>query len=261
MKNKSNDYRKLIHEHYRKEAKTQGISATATMRDATTRRAEVGELLSYLKNGDTCLEVGCGNGVASVEIGIRRKLAMTCIDFSPELIALAKQQPTKGVKGSIAFKEQDVLKLEEKGVYSTVFTERCIINLLDWEDQKEALRRMARALKKKGRLILLEAYKDGNAELNKARIEIGLQEIPPAYHNLHLDKEKVIQYLKTQGLDLKEENNFLSTYYFGTRVLYPALAKLGGKETNYNSAFGNFFAHLPPVGNYSHIKILAFIKQ
>jgi ubiquinone/menaquinone biosynthesis C-methylase UbiE len=261
MAQKGNDYRKLVREHYRKEAETQGISATATMRDTITRKAEVGELLSYLRNGDRCLEVGCGNGVASVEIAKMRKLKMTCIDFSSELIALAKKQHTKGIKGTIEFKEQDILKLEDKNRYDVVFTERCIINLLDWEDQKESLHRMARALKKGGRLILLEAYKDGNEELNRARAEIGLPEIPPAYHNLHLEKRKVIECLAADKLSLIDENKFLSTYYFGTRVLYPALAKLGGKDVVYNSAFGNFFAHLPPVGNYAHIQILAFKKK
>lgn len=258
---KKSDYRALVRRHYRNEARTEGISATSTMRDITTRRCEVEELLSYLKPGDTCLEVGCGNGAASVEIGKAKKLSMTCIDFSPELIELAKKQSLKGVKGTIVFRQQDVLILDEEARYDVVFTERCIINLLAWNDQKEALKRMARALKKGGRLILLEAYKDGNEELNRARKEIGLSPIPPAYHNLHLEKKKVIEYLTSQRLTFKEENCFLSTYYFGTRVLYPALAKLAKKKIEYNSAFGNFFAKLPSVGNYSHIKILAFTKK
>lgn len=261
MAHKKDDYRKLVKEHYRKEATAEGMSGASTMHDATTRQAEIAELLSYLRTGDSCLEVGCGNGSASVEIGTRKKLSMTCIDFSPELITLAKKRPTKGVRGSIQFKQQDILTLDDRARYHVVFTERCIINLLDWNDQKEALRRMAIALKKNGRLVLLEAYKDGNQELNRARREIGLKEIPPAYHNLHLEKERVIEYLSTQGLSFNEENNFLSTYYYGSRVLYPALAKTAKKGVVYNSAFGNFFAHLPPVGNYSHIKILTFIKK
>jgi ubiquinone/menaquinone biosynthesis C-methylase UbiE len=261
MAQKKSDYRELVGEHYRKEALSEGISATSTMRDVTTRRAEVAELLSYLKRGDVCLEVGCGNGAASVEIARIKRLSMTCIDISSELIALAKQQSTRGVKGKLSFKEQDILKLEDKNRYNVVFTERCIINLLDWNDQKDALGRMARALKKHGRLLLLEAYKDGEQELNKAREDIGLPPIPPAYHNLHLVKEHVIEFLSSLKVELIEENAFLSTYYFGTRVLYPALAALGKKDVAYNSAFGNFFAHLPPVGNYAHIKILAFKKK
>jgi ubiquinone/menaquinone biosynthesis C-methylase UbiE len=257
---KKKDYQSLVRQHYKQEAETHGLAATATMADVTTRALEVAALLSHLKSGDRCLEVGCGNGAGSVQIARTKKLSMTCIDFSTDLINLAMQQPKTGVKGSLKFRQQDVLELDERG-FDVVFTERCIINLLDWNDQKEALRRMAKALKKGGRLLLLEAWKDGLAELNRARAELGIPAIPPAYHNLHLEKEAVTEYLSGEGLELKEEDNFLSSYYFGSRVLYPALAKAAGTEIAYNSAFGAFFSALPPVGNYAHIKMLVFEKR
>jgi len=254
-------YQKLVKAHYRKEAKEQGISLSATMHDATTRRLEIQTLLSYLKTGDKALEIGCGNGAASVEIGHAKKLSMTCVDFSPDLISIAKKQSTKDVKGSISFREQDVLHLSEKPTYDVVFTERCIINLLDWNDQKEALLKMIAALKRGGKLLLLEAFQDGLRDLNRARTEVGLTENPPAYHNLLLDKEKVRTHLEKNGMKFSEENNFLSSYYFGSRVLYPALAKLAKKDIVYNNAFGQYFASLPPTGNFSHIKLLAFTKK
>lgn len=258
---KKKDYQKLVKAHYRKEAKEHGLSLKATMHDATTRRLEIETLLSYLKTGDTCLEVGCGNGSASIEIARAKKLRMTCVDFSPELIVLAHKQPLSGVKGTIAFKEMDILTLKDKDAYEVVFTERCIINLLDWNDQKEALNNMCAALKRGGRLILLEAYVDGLRELNRARTEVGLPENPPAYHNLLLNKEKVHAHLVACGMKFGEENNFLSSYYFGSRVLYPALARSAKKEVVYNNAFGQYFASLPPSGNFSHIKVLTFVKK
>ncbi len=254
-------YRAVVRKHYRKEAVDQGMSATSTMHDLTTREAEIRTLLSYLKNGDRCLEIGCGNGAASIRIGEAKKLSMTCVDFSPDLIKLAKKQPIRNVKGSISFREQDVLKLDEKNRFDVVFTERCIINLLEWDHQKAALVQMSGALKKGGRLLLLEAYSDGLKELNRARKELGLPNIPPAYHNLHLDREKVVEFLAKQKMNLVVEDNFLSSYYFGSRVLYPALAKFAGKEIEYNNAFGRFFASLPSAGNFSHIKLLVFKKQ
>lgn len=246
--------------HYQKEAKKHGQSLSSTMADLTTRRLEITNIIRYLKDGDRCLEVGCGNGSGSIEISKAKKIDLTCADFSHDLIELAKKQPTKGVKGKIKFQEQDILKFNIKNKFDCVFTERCIINLLSWNDQKKALRSMSGALKKEGRLILLEAFKDGLGELNKAREEIGLSPIPPAYHNLHLDKKLVVDYLGTEKLKFIEENNFLSTYYFGSRVLYPALAGIAQKEVVYNSAFAGFFALLPPHGNYAHIKILVFKK-
>ena len=58
-----------------------------------------------------------------------------------------------------------------------------------------------------------------------------------------------------------EENNFLSTYHFGSRVLYPLLLKLTtGKEPKYDSRFNAFFADMSPHGNYSSTKIMVFKK-
>ena len=195
-------YQQLVQKHYRKEAKEHGLSPSATMHDATTRRLEIETLLSYLKAGDKVLEIGCGNGTASVMIGRAKKMTMTCVDFSPDLIALAKKQPTKDVKGSISFREQDILQLSEKPAYDVVFTERCIINLLDRKDQKEALGRMVAALRRGGRLLLLEAYLDGLADLNRARTEVGLREVSPAYHNLLLDKKTVREYLQNKTIKI-----------------------------------------------------------
>lgn len=256
----SRNYRYLVKKHYQKEAEKHGQSLTSTMADLNTRRLEIANILGYLKDGDKCLEVGCGNGSGSIEISKAKKIDLTCVDFSHDLIKLAKKQPTKDVKGKIKFQEQDILKLNVKNKFDCVFTERCVINLLNWDDQKKALKNMSQALKKEGRLILLEAYEDGLKELNRARQEIGLSIVPPAYHNLHLDKKLVVDYLGTEKLKFIEENNFLSTHYFGSRVLYPALAGMAQKEIIYNSAFVNFFASLPSYGNYAHIKILLFKK-
>lgn len=258
---KNRGYQKLVKEHYHKEAKAHGGLTTSTMADKTTRQREVDNIISYLKKGDKCLEVGCGNGAGSVAIARAKAVTMTCIDFSEDLLALAKKQPTKGLRGTVAFKQQDVLTLDEKNKYNVVFTERCIINLMEWSDQKDALARMAAALKVGGRMVLVESFTDGLAELNAARADLDLAAIGPAYHNLHLDKDKTIAHLASHGVVLDEENNFLSTYTFGSRILYPALARAAGKDVRYNSAFGNFFALLPNVGNYSQLKILVFKKK
>ena len=217
-------------------------------------------IISHLKDGERCLEVGCGNGVASIAISKKKKIDLTCIDFFPEMIVLAKKQPVKGIKGKIGFERQDILEFKTKNYFDTVFTERCVINLLKWSEQKKALKNMAAALKKGGKLILLEAFSDGLEELNRARQEVGLEKIKPAYHNLHLDKKSVVGYLSEEGLEFIAENNFLSSYYFGSRVIYPAIAKANKKKIKYNSSFVNFFSFLPPCGNYSHIKTLVFKK-
>jgi ubiquinone/menaquinone biosynthesis C-methylase UbiE len=254
------EYQKLVKKHYKQEAENNKLCLSCTMEDSNTRQLEIKNIISYLKNSTKFLEVGCCNDSASIEISKAKKLDLTCIDFSEDMIDLAKQQITKGIKGQIKFLEEDVLKLKYDNVFDVVFTERCIINLLNWDDQKDALKNMSGTLKVGGYLILLEAFNDGLEELNKSREELGLEANNPAYHNFYLNKDLVIEYLEKNNLKFIEENNFLSSYFFGSRVIYPALAKANKKDIKYNSSFVKFFSALPAFGNYSQIKILLFKK-
>jgi len=255
------DYKSLVNEHYKKQAEEHNLALTSTMPDQNIRKKEIENIVKYLKDGERCLEVGCGNGAASIMISKICKLHLLSIDSTKEMIELAQQQSKKEIKGELSFKHQSVLELEDKDDFDTVFTIRCIINLMNWEDQKIALENMSRRVKKNGKLVLLEAFSDGLEELNQARKEMGLEIIPPAYHNLHLKKELVIEYLLKKGLELVEENNFLSTYYFGTRVIYPALAKANNVDMVFNSKMDSFFSYFPAYGNFAHIKILVFKKE
>lgn len=259
--NKSrNHYRRLVQGHYRREAKSEGEALTSTMRDQVTRRLEIDRLLHYLPDEAACLEVGCGNGAATLEIAGQRRLSITAIDASPALIALAKKRSRQGVPGAVTFTHADVLTFAPAARFDVVYTERCIINLMHSADQKRALQAMARLLKPGGRMLLLEAFEEGNTLLNQARADIGLEPIPPAYHNLHLQQKRVVAWMRAAKLRLVVDDNFLSSYYFGSRVLYPALARLGRRDCYYNNAFSAWFALLPPLGNYSHIKLLVFEK-
>jgi len=255
------DYKSLVSEHYKKQAEEHNFALTSTMPDQNIRKKEIENILKYLNDGEKCLEIGCGNGAASTMISKIRSLNLLSIDSTKEMIELANQQSQKEVKGELSFKHQSILDLDEKQEFDSVFTIRCIINLMNWEDQKLALENMSKRVKNNGKLILLEAFSDGLEELNQARKEMGLESISPAYHNLYLKKEKVIEFLSKNNFELLEENNFLSTYYFGTRVIYPALAKANKVDMVFNSKIDSFFSHFPPYGNFAHIKILVFKKK
>jgi len=254
------DYAKLVDEHYKKQAKQHGDSLTSTMPDQNIRRLEIENIKKYLKDGQKCLEVGCGNGAASIMLSKIHELDLLSIDVTKEMIDIAKSQNKDGIKGKLNFLHKNILELDSKELFDVVFTIRCIINLMKWEDQRVALDQMSDRVKPNGNLVLLEAFSDGLEELNQARDELGFEPIPPAHHNLHLKKEMVIKRLEEKGLKLIEENNFLSSYYFGTRVIYPALAKANNVDIKFNSKIDSFFSHFPSYGNFAHIKILVFKK-
>jgi len=255
------NYKKIVKKRYSTEAHEKKLSIKSTMPDLNTRRLEIQNLVKYLEDGENCLEVGCGNGAASIEISKIKNLNLLSIDENQEMINLAQQQSIEGVKGKIEFRNNDVLELNSTEEYDTVYSTRCIINLMLVEDQKKALENMAYAVKKNGKLLLLEAFSDGLSDLNDVREELGLEKIPPAYHNLHLEKEIVISHLEKKGMKLFTVDNFLSSYYFWSRGIYPSLVKANSLEPKKNSKIDSYFSYLPPIGNFSHIKILGFKKE
>jgi len=250
----------IVSKHYLEEAQEQQLKPTSTMPDQNVRRLEIQNIVKYLNDGEKCLEVGCGNGYASIMISKIKQLELSSIDATEELIKLAKKQSTQGVKGTVNFSFGDILKFDTINSFDTVFSIRCIINILNWDEQKKALSNMARSIRNNGRIVLLETFSDGLEELNKAREELGLPPIKAAAFNLHLDKQNVVRHLKNFGFELFIEDNFLSTYYFGTRVIYPALAKACNCKLVFNSKIDEFFSLMPSYGNLAHIKILGFKK-
>jgi len=255
------DYHKVVKKRYDEEAQTSELSLKSTMPDLNTRRLEIQSLIKHLDDDESCLEVGCGNGAASLEISKIKKINLLSTDINQEMIKLANKQSNNYVKGSIEFRQCSVLDLDFDEAFDTVFSTRCVINLMLWKDQKVALEKMARSIKNNGKLILLEAFSDGLDELNEARSEFELGTISPAYHNLHLKKEDVISVLGKHNCVLEDEDNFLSSYFFGSRVIYPALSKALDIKMKKNSKIDLFFSNMPSIGNFAHIKILKFRKK
>ncbi len=246
---------------YSQDAKKYGCTGSSTMPDMNVRRLEIENLLKYINDGDDCLEAGCGNGYASVRISEQKEINLQSFDFTGEMIEQAKQQDISKIKGNIEFSHQDILNIEFTQKFDTVFSIRCIINLLEWKLQKTALSNLAMYVKDGGKLVLLEAFLDGLNELNEAREEFNQEPIKSQPFNLHFDKEKVTTHLSGIGFELEKEDNFLSSYYYHTRVLYPALSQALGLKLKFNSKFDSFFSHAEPQGNFSHIKILVFRKK
>jgi hypothetical protein len=99
--------------------------------------------------------------------------------------------------------------------------------------------------------------------MNKFRNEWGLPDIPMPDFNLYLDQEKVIEAVKPE-LELVELVNFSSTYFVGTRVLKPLLARaleVGIEVANPNMEWNRFFAQLPACGDYGTQKLFIFRKR
>lgn len=256
-----------IKEHYEKQAKEYGLSKQSTMKDVNTREKEVDLILKYLKillekiENPKILEIGCGNGYTAEQIMKCLDLKnYTGVDFCEDFIELANQRNLSNAK----FQTGNVLGLNfEDSSFDIIFTERCLINLDTWDKQKDSLNEIRRILKSEGYFIMIEAFTDGLENLNGARNTLGLDSVPQPFHNVFFDKDKFLDFIKGKFRLYENDSsiiNFLSSYYFGSRVLYPALIA-GKKDLVYNNKFIEFFKYIPSYGSYCSIQCFILKKN
>lgn len=261
----------LIREHYRGIASKHGDSPRSSMEDDFVRQSEVEWITAFVgavgRKPLRVLDLGCGNGYTLAQVArAHPRNKYFGLDFTEELLAIARN---RGIKGA-EFAQGDARSLQFRSAsFDVVYTERCLINILDWKQQVRALDDIARVLRRGGHYLMIECFTDGLANNNKARRECGLPDIPEAYHNKYIDREAFLeairgkfvlldpaQFRKRGGPELR--TNFLSSYYFISRVLYPAVTK---GEVARNSEMAKFFSFLPPIGQYSPIQALVLRRE
>ena len=246
----------LIKEHYRQEVCSfeQSIMKDEIVRDRETELIQL-FIRSFVEA--KVLDLGCGNGYTlNIVASTYPKKDFFGLDFTPELVSV-----TKSIKSpNCEVKEGDARRMPfQDSFFDAVYTQRCLINILDWEEQKIALQEIHRILKPGGRYLMIECFTDGWINYNRARKECGLDEIKVAYHNRYIEKGLFMKVVEGMFSIVQEHLfrfNFLSSHYFVSRVLHPLIVK---GDFVRNSEFVKFFSFLPPRGNYSPIQ--AYILQ
>ena len=250
-----------VHDLYCKEASRSGLSGRCTMPDEGVRELEISVLSKYvskvsiLRERTTILEIGCGNGyTVSLLADSHKNCEFIAVDSNEEMIKLASQRNLSNV----TFIKMSALSLELEKKVDLVYTERCLMNLISWENQQIALKEIARVMNPQAILVLIETFCSGWEKLNKSREILGLPEIPiPPQSTPYEDAtfETFIKkgFIKSNLLEGNDEN-FLSTYYYGARILYPALIA-GKTDLVYNNPFIEMFKYLPPILNYSPVQL------
>src|SRR5262245_19058844 len=107
----------------------------------------------------------------ALELARRFNVDITAIDFAAEMIAaantLAKGQT---LKGRVEFQVGDVQRLQELDArYDAIYTERVLINLSDWNAQRQAIIDITQLLKPNGIYIMCENSQDGVDKINQFR--------------------------------------------------------------------------------------------
>jgi ubiquinone/menaquinone biosynthesis C-methylase UbiE len=255
-----------IREFWTRQAQEHGQSPSASWSDHRVIEMEIREILKYLADGDRVLDVGCANGYSSFEYARARQIAIRGLDYIPGMIDEARRRHAKAggdLRGRVEFAVDDITALREPTEsYDKVIVVRVLINLGNWERQLQGLRESTRVLRPGGTLLLSEATLQGWERLNKLRAEWGLDNIPMPPFNQYLDETKVIAAL-SPDMALVTVSNFASTYYVGTRVLKPLLARASQFEVdvaNPNAEWNRWCSQLPAAGDYGTQKLLVFQK-
>ena len=261
----------LIRAHYKAVAEKHGASPRSSMEDDFVRIKEIECIVNLyrfvreqIQRPLNILEVGCGNGYAlEVLSSLDRTDNFWGVDFSEALLSIARERQLPNCQ----LMQGDARSLSaEPEFFDWVYTERCLINILDANEQLDALRQIAKVLKPNAYFLMIEGFADGLRNYNKARSECGLPEVKEALHNKNFEKEETFAAISdlfsvVDGSQLGKyavASNFLSSYYFISRVLYAALSK---GEVVRNSVVAKFFSYLPPIGNYSTIQAYVLRKK
>jgi ubiquinone/menaquinone biosynthesis C-methylase UbiE len=255
-----------VYEYWNQQAHEHGQSPSASWTDHRVIEMEVAEISRHLSDGDRVLDVGCANGYSSLQFACARRIQLRGLDYVPKMIeeARARAGAMQGrLRGSVEFDVGDITELKEpSNAYDKVVVVRVLINLGNWERQLKALRECVRVVAPGGLLLLSEATVQGWQRLNALRAEWGLDDIPMPPFNQYVDQDQVTSAIRGEA-ELLEISNFASTYYVGTRLLKPLLAKATKAPISIadpNSEWNRWFSQFSPAGDYGTQKLFVFRK-
>lgn len=270
MKAKKNKHSaKSVKSYWEKQAKVYKESDLATAPDHFYREHEIASILTHLKDGARVLDVGCGNGYSTLRFARSFPHAhFVGVDYSETMInhatrALKKEKVS--IRKRVSFFTGDVLALSDvlqiqKMKFDYIVSERCIINLKNWEEQKQSLIEMRKFLKKNGRIILVENTQEGLARLNTLRKQFSLHAIGIRWHNFYVPEKKFLTFVKRHFI-LESTENIGNLYYIVSRVVYAKLAQLEGKEPRYDHPINEIASKLPPLADYKFSPNYIFVLR
>ena len=255
-----------VRDFWTNQAEEHGQSPAASWSDVSAIQLEIREILEWLKDDERVLDVGCANGYSTIHFASQRKIHIRGLDYIPKMIDEANIR-LKGfggrLKGSAEFAVGDINSLSEpSNQYDKVVAIRVLINLGSWENQLRGFKECARVVKPGGLLLLSEATLQGWHKLNDLRREWGLPDIPMPPFNNYLDEDQIARSAGPE-LELVDIVNFSSSYFVGTRIIKPLLAKAadaGIDVADPSMEWNRWFSMLPAAGDYGTQKLFVLRK-
>jgi len=250
---------------------TDPTSAQATTYDVFLRDLEIATLkdriaAACLPANSRILDLGCGDGYATVALaGALPTLRFLGVDWSEDMLALCKPRlsahPDLGDR--LSFRPGNMRQLSASlgdQKFEVCLTMRSLINLTTSDEQYDTLRQIAEHLVPGGYYFGIENFLQGQENFNRLRLAMGLPEIPVRWHN-HFFDEGVFRAETAQYFDSLVIDNFSSSYYLATRIIYSAGCHLLGEEPDYFHPIHQTAGRLPAIGDFSPIKLVSMRRK
>jgi len=186
-------------------------------------------LIQDLPRGKRILDVGCGNGFSTAEFAKYAK-DIIAIDYSSAMIERAKAE--YGHVSNVRFEVRDILQLDfPSNSFDVAISQRCLINLPDWETQQKALMTIANVVKPGGYFFLQEGSKNGREKLNQVRESFGLSRMPAVSFNVDFDEKQLWPFIRRHFEIVKLK--YFGLYDLVSRIVHPLL--VSPEEPKYES--------------------------
>ena len=250
---------------------TEPTSQQATTYDVFLRELEIEKLKDRLDAcslpaGATVIDLGCGDGYATVNIAAAfPDTRFIGVDWSEEMLNRAEKRLSSESETSarVSFRLGDMRRLSgslEGERFEAFLTMRSLINLTTSAQQYATIAQIAEHLKPGGYYFGVENFDGGQRNFNDLRVAIGLPEIPVRWHNHFFDEEEFVDQT-SDSFDSVVFESFLSSYYLATRVIYSAGCQLIGEEPDYFHPIHQTAGKLPPIGDFCPIKLVSMRRK
>ena len=212
-----------VREYWQEAGKTLSLSAkiTPTNRDPYLGRLEEEYILPHLEGDQTVLEFGCGDGAHTVEYA-RAVKSLSGLDVAENLVVLARRRAESVGVHNVDFVVGSILEAGEHfppNSMDCVISQRCLINLPTWEDQRAAIQQIHNVLRPGGLLLLTEGFQEELENLSRLRESVGLTAIKMVDHNRNLAHHEFDRF--TDRLFASEGVFDYGLYLLISRVYYP----------------------------------------
>ena len=227
--------------HWENWSENFGTSLKATTKSSDIKRIEINTIVKYLqsslsnhsnsKDAFKVLEVGCGNGYNLSGVrAIFPEISLEGVDYSPKMIENAKKlwhENNKGLKfKGISFYNADATVLEVcedlSSDYDFIFTDRCLINLLEDGQVEACIKSIFSKLKPGGIALFIENFVETRELQNDIRVLTGLPRRDYPEFNKFLIKRKFVDVV-TKFSEVKDFMSISSLHDFILYVITPLL--------------------------------------